>query len=111
MMGTVLYQIAARLGTIVLRKSPFGQHALDSLRRSKQLLRPAAIDCAECSARANIRVHGSMAGLESRGSGSISSASRAGVLASTPGTPGSASFPGCGVVCDRRRASAALMAA
>ncbi len=27
-MGTVLYQIAARLGTIVLRKSPFGQHAL-----------------------------------------------------------------------------------
>src|SRR6266566_7941131 len=28
--------------------------------------------------------------------------SRAGVLASTPGTPGSASFPGCGVVCDSR---------
>jgi hypothetical protein len=29
MMGTVLYQSAARLGTIVLRKSPFGQHALE----------------------------------------------------------------------------------
>ncbi len=92
---------------------PAGRRVLTVSGRSELLLLSADIDRAERQAGANIRVHGIMAGLGSRRSRSISSASRAAVLVPILGSSrrkraeSSASFLASDV-CDGTGAPAAL---